>query len=106
MVLFLFAILFSSTAQARSFIVSNNSQLSQNFLVVNGSTGYTGIGTGTPLYPLDIVGDIRWSSNLTGGAVPWARLTEFPDACPAGEAVQTIGGTLSCIKLNSTSGNT
>ena len=103
---FIMLALISPAAMARSFIVSNNSQLSQNFLVVNGSTGYTGIGTGNPLYPLDIVGNIRWSDNLTGGNVPWARLTEFPVSCGVDEAVRAIGGTLTCVKLNSTSGNT
>jgi len=100
MLIFLIAILFSSTAQARSFIVSNNSQPSQTFLVVNGTTGYTGIGTGNPLYPLDVVGDIRWSGSLISGNVSWASLTNFPSACPAGFAVQAANNTdFTCVNL-------
>jgi len=103
---FLLTSLFSSTALARNFIVSNVSNNSQTFLIVNGTTAYTGIGTDNPSVPLDVVGDVKWSNNLTGGAVPWARLTEFPGTqCAADEAIQSIGGTLTCIKLNSTSGN-
>ncbi len=68
-------------------------------MVVNGTTGYTGIGTGNPFYPLDIVGNVRWSGSLIGGNVSWASLTNFPSACNAGEAVQVINSTLTCIPV-------
>jgi hypothetical protein len=54
-----------------------------------------GIGT-APSYNLDVAGDIRWTGTLQGGSIPWARLTNFPSACPAGQYVSGIGGTLTC----------
>lgn len=41
-------------------------------------------------------GDVSWSGSLTGGSVPWARLSSFPSACGAGTAVTAVGGTLTC----------
>jgi len=39
---------------------------------------------------------VRWSGTLQGGSVPWARLTSFPSACPAGQYVTAVGSTLTC----------
>ena len=58
--------------------------------------GNVGIGTTTPLYKLDVVGDVRWSGTLQGGSVPWARLTSFPPSCPAGQFVTAVGSSLTC----------
>jgi hypothetical protein len=58
--------------------------------------GNVGIGTTAPDYKLDISGDVRWTGTLQGGSIPWARLTNFPSACPAGQYVSGIGGTLTC----------
>jgi len=52
-----------------------------------------GIGTTTPAYSLDIVGDVRWSGKLQGGEVPWQRLSGYPSII-AGSGL-TGGGTLS-----------
>ena len=54
-----------------------------------------GIGT-APSYALDVAGDVRWTGTLQGGSIPWTRLTNFPSACPAGQYVRGIGGTLTC----------
>ncbi|MCX8015963.1 MAG: prepilin-type N-terminal cleavage/methylation domain-containing protein [Patescibacteria group bacterium] len=64
------------------------------FIIASG--GNVGIGTATPAYPLDVVGDVRFSGTLQGGSVPWARLTSFPSACSAGNAVTGLGSTLTC----------
>jgi len=91
---------------ARSFIVYNVSNPSQSYFTVNGSTGYIGIGTSSPSYPLDIVGNVRWSGTLVSGSVPWARLTNFPSSCscPDGYAVQVVNNNCQCIQINSTQG--
>jgi len=67
---------------------------------------FVGINLTNPQYALDIAGDVRWSGTLQGGNVPWARLTSFPSSCscPSGYAVQTIGGTCTCIPINATQG--
>jgi hypothetical protein len=58
--------------------------------------GNVGIGTASPSYKLDIVGDVRWSGTLQGGSVPWARLTSFPSGCPSGQFVTAVGSSLTC----------
>jgi len=70
------------------------------------NVSYIGIGTSSPSYPLDIVGNVRWSGTLVSGSVPWARLTNFPSSCycPDGYAVRIIGTDCQCIQINSTQG--
>lgn len=42
-------------------------------------------------------GDVSWTGSLTGGAVPWVRLTSFPTACSAGKYVSAIdASSLTC----------
>ncbi len=50
---------------------------------------------------LSIQGNISWTGTLTGGEVPWNRLTHFPGGCGADEAVQAIGASLTCVSLPS-----
>jgi hypothetical protein len=64
-----------------------------NSLLVAGNVG---IGTTVPAYKLDVSGDVRWTGTLQGGSVPWARLTNFPSACPSGQFVTAVGTTLIC----------
>ncbi len=64
-----------------------------------------GIGTPSPAYNLDIVGDVRWSGTLQGGFVPWARLTSFPSGCPPGQFVTAVGSTLTCASPSSGGGS-
>ncbi len=60
------------------------------------TAGNVGIGSTTPPYKLYVVGDAGWTGSLLTGSVPWARLTTFPGACPAGQYVTAVGGTLTC----------
>jgi hypothetical protein len=103
---FLSFLVFSlSFVYAKDFIIQNAT--TGNYLfVVNGTTGYVGIGLVNPSYSLQIAGDVYWSGTLQGGNVPWARLTSFPSSCScqSGYAVQTIGGACTCIQINATQG--
>lgn len=45
---------------------------------------------------LEVAGDVRFDGMLTGGAVPWARITGFPTGCGAGEAATGVGALLTC----------
>ncbi|HLP79900.1 MAG TPA: tail fiber domain-containing protein [Acidobacteriota bacterium] len=66
LVLLLFA--FSPVAYARDFVIENSSSPSIDYLVVNGTSGKVGIGTGTPTQALDVTGYARGSSGLCIGA--------------------------------------
>jgi hypothetical protein len=39
-----------------------------------------GINNASPSYPLHVSGDIGWTGTLQSGIVPWARLTDVPNA--------------------------
>ena len=90
------------------FDVSQNGTDFTSYVVPLAMTpsGNVGIGTISPVYKLDIVGDVRWSGTLQGGSVPWARLTSFPPGCPNGQFVTAIGGSLICGQGVSGSGST
>ncbi len=94
---------------------TNTSGLQANSLYVNGNIG---VGTTVPGSPITIrrstagtafairnIGDtadtftVSDTGLLTAGSVPWARLTSYPAGCGAGQAVQVIGGTLTCISV-------
>ncbi|MEM5792975.1 MAG: tail fiber domain-containing protein [Candidatus Aenigmatarchaeota archaeon] len=82
--------------QAKSFIVRNVSNEGQTYFIVNGNTGYVGVGLITPLYPLHVSGDVYWTGVLQGGDVPWVRLSNYPSACSSGQAITALGDTPTC----------
>jgi len=46
------------------------------------------------------------SADLTADlGLSWQNLTNYPNTCGAGKAIQSIGDTLTCVDLNETSGN-
>ena len=52
---------------------------------------------------------LRWQDIFLSGKVyaadinlGWTNLTNYPTGCSAGQAVQVIGDTLTCVNLNST----
>ncbi|MCK5334243.1 MAG: hypothetical protein KAJ24_07020, partial [Candidatus Aenigmarchaeota archaeon] len=46
------------------------------------------------------------AADLTGDlSLSWQNLTNYPNTCGAGKAIQSIGDTLTCVDLNETSGN-
>ena len=67
-----------------------------SILNVDTTNSRIGIATTSPAYTLDVLGDVRFSGTLQGGSVPWSRLTSFPSACSAGNAVTGVGSSLTC----------
>ena len=57
----------------------------------------TGVWTGTSIANANVDDDLTISSS---GSVTWTALTSYPLACTAGEAVSTIGDTLTCTAFN------
>ena len=100
--------------QARSFIVYNVTQPTQTYFIVNGTTGYVGIGLVNPAYPLHVVGNAYFandiicsgcinSNDIANGAVGLNQLAGM--SCPEGSAIRVLGnGQLVCIQINATQG--
>ena len=57
--LLVFVIIFLQFASSRDFIINEVSNPSTTYFMVNGTSGYTGIGTPTPGYKLDVNGTAR-----------------------------------------------
>ncbi|MCS7366558.1 MAG: hypothetical protein NDF52_01620, partial [archaeon YNP-WB-062] len=101
-------------SEARSFIVYNVSNPLQTYFIVNGTTGYVGIGLINPAYPLHVVGNAYFandiicsgcihSSDIANGAVGLNQLASI--SCPEGSAIRVLGnGQLVCIPINATQG--
>ncbi len=53
-------------------------------------------GSQLNFYSSGLKWQIESTGTLTIGSVPWARLTNFPSNCPAGEYASGIGSTLAC----------
>ena len=56
-----------------------------------------GIGTTSPNFTLDVRGDINATGNIHG-TIGWTNLTAYPAACPAGQAITTLGDTITCAE--------
>ncbi|MEX0920304.1 MAG: hypothetical protein WDZ69_01835, partial [Candidatus Pacearchaeota archaeon] len=64
--------------------------------------GVLSVNTGSGI---TITGDsiaLDYGTNLLG----WTNLTDYPDPCPAGHAVQQIGDTLNCINISAQDSDT
>ena len=68
LILLLLLILLTDLTFAKSFVIYNVSNPSQTYFIVSGQTGYVGIGTSSPGYPLDVVGDIHSSGYVRADA--------------------------------------
>jgi hypothetical protein len=66
-------------------------------LVWDNSNFRLAIGKSSPLFSLDVVGDVAWSGTLQSGTVPWARLNNVPIADTTTQGI--------VILTNDTSGN-
>jgi hypothetical protein len=78
-------------------------ECSGDSLCIDPTGSKLGIGTNTPSEKLTVNGNLSITGSMTGGTVPWSRLGSFPSACPAGQYVTTIGGTLTCSTPTPTS---
>ncbi len=98
-------------------------QVGASVLVV-ATSGNVGIGTTSPNQKLEVVGNINATGdligrlgggNITSGTITatqlasdiglgFANLTNYPTGCGAGQAVQIIGDTLTCVNINQTAG--
>ncbi|MCK5233687.1 MAG: hypothetical protein KAJ91_02610, partial [Candidatus Aenigmarchaeota archaeon] len=96
-------------------------------IVWDTANGNVGIGTSDPLNRLDVVGNVNATGNLygllgTAGAVSttniadsavtaaklasdlglgWQNLTDYPNTCGTGKAIQAVGDTLTCVDVAS-----
>jgi|GEM_PF-7039825 len=59
---------------------------------VDGS-GNVGVGGVPTADRFSVSGNVSWTGSLTGGGVPWARLTSLPANCPAGQMYNSLTGT-------------
>ncbi len=68
-----------------------------NFPVVGAGTVYVGgYPAGSLTRDLSVSRDLIVSGTMTKGSVPWARLSTFPTACPAGQYASGVGSSLTC----------
>ncbi|HBH97828.1 MAG TPA: hypothetical protein DDX89_08645, partial [Candidatus Omnitrophica bacterium] len=91
----------STTYTSEGLIHLGNSSLVSGssggtFISMSPPSGFTGDFLsfergGTAKFKIDKDG------KMTAGDVPWARLSAFPSACPDGQVVKGIGGSLSCV---------
>ncbi len=85
--------LFTASASGTSkFTIQNNG----NILATGTLTGLTGltVASGTVSLPN---GEIN---NAEISELDWTKLQNYPSACPAGQAVQAVGDTLTCVDIS------
>jgi len=81
-------------------ITTGNTYLARN------AGAMVGVATTAPTQTLDVNGGALVSGTVTAGlfsgsgasltSLPWAGLTGFPAACPAGQYATAVGGALTC----------
>lgn len=75
--LFLFLVVALSLIRSTSYAFTNPSNAPPAGGVLTITSGNIGVGNPSPVYNLDVNGDVRWTGILQGGSVPWARVTGF-----------------------------
>jgi len=87
----------SSSANTTKFTIGNNGNITATG-TLTGLTGLT-VNSGTVSLPNGEIGNAEISE------LDWTKLQNYPGACPAGEALQQVGDTLTCIDIAASSGN-
>ncbi|MFA6106946.1 MAG: tail fiber domain-containing protein [Patescibacteria group bacterium] len=76
-----------------SFLAFYTNSVAQMRITANGNVG---IGTTNPGAKLDVTGDVKWTGSLTGGSVPWARVTGTANVVDTG---MIIDGTVATADI-------
>jgi len=105
-------------------LLSSTDNIDANTLFIDNANGKVGIGTPNPASTLHIIGDVTISNGLTVSAgtvslpngeinnaeiseLDWTKLQNYPTSCGAGQAIQAVGDTLTCVDIvNASSGIT
>ncbi|MDK2849997.1 MAG: mucin9, partial [Candidatus Woesearchaeota archaeon] len=97
-------------------LVTSTDNVNANTLYISNSLGRVGIGTSSPSSTLHVVGSATITNGLTvsGGTVSlpagqindaeisdlsWTKLKNYPAACNAGQAIQALNDTITCINV-------
>ncbi|MFZ3068689.1 MAG: site-specific integrase, partial [Microgenomates group bacterium] len=87
----------ASSSGTTKFTIANNGNITATG-TLTGLTGLT-VASGTVSFPN---GEIN---NAEISELDWTKLQNYPSACPAGQAIQAIGDTLTCVDISAVSGN-
>ena len=87
----------ASASGVTKFTIANNGNITATG-TLTGLTGLT-VSSGTVSLPN---GEIN---NAEISELDWTKLQNYPSACPAGEAIQAVGDTLTCVSISAASGN-
>ncbi|MBM3228558.1 hypothetical protein FJZ20_01580, partial [Candidatus Pacearchaeota archaeon] len=84
-------------------IITGNLSVGTDILFVDSGSNLIGIGTVTPQNILNVIGDINATTTVYAGEfsgpINWTNLQNYPASCGAGQAVQVIGDTLTCVDV-------
>ena len=101
---------FPGSAPAAPLDTSSLTQTKDGSLIINGSLGVGGTPVGARFYvlgPIEATGNVTATAFVGDGSgltsLPWSELTGFPSACPSGQAVTAVGGTLTCAAVGGSS---
>ncbi len=87
----------ASASSTTKFTIGNNGNITASG-TLTGLTGLT-VGSGTVSLPNGEINTAEISE------LDWTKLQNYPSACGAGEVVQAVGDTLTCVNVAAMSGN-
>jgi site-specific recombinase XerD len=84
----------ASSSGVTKFTIANNGNITATG-TLTGLTGLT-VNSGAVSLPTNSIGNSAISE------LDWTKLQNYPTACPAGQAVQAVGDTLTCVSIGGT----